>query len=352
MGVQFFPEVTKIIQKTRQRYSENLDDSSEDVRAGIKNGEELKIEFPRTSEVLLFTGDEKQVHYRKSLDGAEENKIRGFPKTTLFVEKLNEISPQLKTAIYEMFYQAGPFFTGRIALEQSIFPSAAVQPQGLTHKIRIDVGDSGEVIVTEKVTYNQLRLNLPHAAAMIHSIVGNETKSSLLSEQQYAYLSIAKDVLKNYWVQEREVPVLFPEDPPERNYFSGGGGEFEVQHSTIGDDLFENLVFLNEPLSLTVRYTLRRNEEGDYQLLELSEDDISINFPTPVKELFFKDFSTPASASNRRLLLVELIIKIIEWVQKILGIGDTATADVKKSAHDPATANANERTSFIPAPRM
>lgn len=293
------------------------------------SGDAFTIDFHRTSEIKLIVNEKKRVHYRKSDFGDNVNFDSKFEKVrTQFVTTLRDINPKLETAIKTMLHQGGPFYSGRNAMENFIFPSLALQGRGLIHEITIEVNSSDDVIVREVTRYNGLQLNSPELAKNLSFSAKNGVEINELTWEEKQTLETYRNLI--FWpgIAESFSQMLMQGDGNgslvNDSHF-GDEGLIKLEQSDRDKENIFGFLSLHEPLSLTVNYQLYYDLKAKkFKLYKPKATDINIDFSAPrVEKLICGSCNNDAFKSINFLTkaqqeLTKLINKFIETLKKAI----------------------------------
>ena len=305
-----------------------------DFLAAVKSTEnQFECDFHRISEVKLLVNQENKLHYIKSNFYDSENFNYEAEKVkNKFVEELRNINPELDITVKKMMQQSGPFYSGRNALENLIFPRVGIKGVDRTHKFIVEVDANNAVTVREISAYNSLHLNLSEFAKNIScSAEGIEGRE---------FTKIQKQALDAY--RELTIRMYLPK-PPETslqeqtqehgNYLLandsqafGDAGLVKLDQVNIDKDYDFGHLLLSEPFSLTVEYKLYYDlEEKKFKVIKPAEADIDVNFPaTIVEKLIYinsygrinNGFRNITFSTKVQEKLAEMIARFVEVVKK------------------------------------
>lgn len=247
--------------------------------------EQFYSDFKRTTEIILKVAGEEQerVHYIQERDiGLAEEKSKQFLK------ELELISFSLKTAMIARLHQNGVFYSGGFAMQVFMLLARGLGKQESKHKFIVEVMDENQVIIKEIIEYTALKLiSLEEIRKAFFSETADlefreltKKEEKVLDKQRQRCLA----ALRQSDVSEYKKCLLKDETKvlQDSGYFSSISSETE--QLPLDEPIIVNL---KEPLIATVQYELKYcPQQGSYQLIKLSEDNINIP-STPIEKLLF-----------------------------------------------------------------
>ncbi|MES2141288.1 MAG: hypothetical protein V4471_00125 [Pseudomonadota bacterium] len=305
-----------------------------DFLAAVKSTEgQFECDFHRTSEVKLLVNQKNKLHYIKSDFYDSENFNYEAEKVkNKFVKELRNINPELEIAVKKMMQQSGPFYSGRNALENIIFPRVGMRGAECTHKFIVEVSANNVVIVREISTYNSLHLNLSGFAKNI-SCSAEGIEGGEFTKMQKQALDAYRELNIGMYLPKPPETSLQEQTQEHGNYLLandsqafGDAGLVELDQVNIDKDYNFGHLLLSEPLSLTVEYKLYYDlEEKKFKVIKPTEADIDVNFPaTIVEKLISMNFNGRINNGFRAITfstkvqekLAKVIAKFVEAVKK------------------------------------